>query len=234
MSITPPPSSSCSNEPPSFNSDTELFEYMNNLSRGKYKEACSAVTAWWVAVSESLLCADRHFGWNTLDPESCSGKIMPPALTQWCQENGLNTSAKITKVRAINRVHLLTDTSIEFLINSVGTSKLKVIGQRAYDEINAVALLRAAESLTVKQLGKIPKAKNSLAERSTTSIQSAIRKTSITQIALTEVTKDMHSLTHKMSEALTTGENDVVPPLYEALRSILTKYETEFLTINYE
>ena len=221
-------------QPPSFKTDSELFEYINNLSREKYREAMSAVSAWWVAVCESLLCADKHFGWNTIDPDSCSGKVMPPALKQWCQENGLGTSAKISKVRAINRVHLLTGISIDYLIDSVGSSKLKVIGQRASDEMSANALLKVADSLTVKQLGKVPKTGTSLVERSSASIENATRRTSIAQIALTEVTKDIHSLTHKISEALSTGENNVIPPLYEALRSILTKYETEFLTINHE
>ena len=230
MSITP--YSSGSLEPTRFDSDSEMFEYINNLTEGKFEAAKAAVSSWWEAVTTSLYYADVHFGWEGLDPESCSGKIMPPELLDWCRRNGLGTSEKICRARSIYRAALLSGVSIGDLINQVGLSKTALIGQRSKDERDASALLNIATDLTVNQLRKVHTPSTSLAQRANASIKNAYNKSSLSHIGLTEVTKDLHSITHKISEALSTGESDVIPQLYGALRSLVTKYETDFLTIS--
>ena len=230
MTITP--YSSGSLEPTRFDSDSELFEYINNLTEGKLKTAEAAVSSWWEAVTTSLYYADVHFGWEGLDPESCSKKIMPPELSEWCRANGLNTPKKISRARAVYRGSLLSGVSIEDLLNQVGISKAALIGQRSNDGRDASALLNIAPDLTEKQLRSVPTPSNSLAHRAGKSIESANNKSSLSHIALTEVTKDLHSITHKISEALSTGESAVIPQLYGALRSLVTKYETDYLTIS--
>jgi hypothetical protein len=230
MSITP--HSPDSLEPTWFDSDSEMFEYINNLTEGKFKAAKAAVSVWWEAVTTALYYADVHFGWDALDPDSCSGKVMPLELTEWCTENGLDTPKKISRARAVYRAALLSGESIEALLNHVGVSKATLIGSRSRDQRDANALLNIAPKFTEKQLRAVPTPSTSLAQRASKSIESANNKSSLSHIALTEVTKDLHSITHKISEALSTGESDVIPQLYGALRSLIAKYETDFLTIS--
>jgi hypothetical protein len=145
MSITP--SSSGSLGPMRFDSDAELFSWMRQNTKGKYATAKAAVAAWWKAVTESLYYADIHFGWDALDPDSCSGKVMPLELAEWCADNGLDTPQKISKARAIYRASLLTNSNpIEYLIDEVGVSKTQIIGKRSKDSLSAENLLNAAES----------------------------------------------------------------------------------------
>lgn len=155
MSITP--TSSDSLGPMRFGSDGELFSFIKQRAKGKYASAEAVVNDWWKTITECLYYADVHFGWDALDPDSCSGKVMPPELNDWCIENGLDTPAKIYKARAIYRASLLTNSPIEYLINEVGVSKTHIIGKRAENTQEAEALLHKASSgSTVKQLSKEP------------------------------------------------------------------------------
>jgi len=138
--------------------ESELINFLNSLNTVKdYESLVDLAKSVWKRNVVGLMAIDRFHGWDSSDPESCSGKVMPQEAKDWCTKSGLNTPERIKAARRIGRVALTTGFDVPQLIEDVGVSKLEVIGRRAPDAQSAANLLNAVkDGVTTKDLKTHP------------------------------------------------------------------------------